>query len=103
MLPVASAQTPSLNEISGLACSPRSPWNQPWPVWWCRWWNSKTKKMVNNKKTKTKIPQMANSFQYCVKPRLRSAAPLQRVFRQEKMHICPTSQQKSYIEEELFE
>lgn len=48
MLPVASALPPSLSGISGLACSPRSPWHQPWLVWWCRWWGKNVEKPNQN-------------------------------------------------------
>lgn len=46
MLPVASALPPSLNGLSGLACSPRSPWHQPWLLWWCHWRGSIEKSTI---------------------------------------------------------
>lgn len=46
---------PSSSGIWGLACSPRSSWNQPWVVWWCHWWENVEGKKTTQKKLNTKL------------------------------------------------
>lgn len=58
MLLVVSALPPSLNAISGLAYSPRSPCCQPWLAWWCRWWRNRSEKPDQN----TDVSQNCGDF-----------------------------------------